>query len=451
MTATCIGRHTASTIALLAALALLAAGSAAPLRAQTDTAADSSSGGFIEGIWTRDKLTGDWGGLRTDLGKHGIGIDLRFSQFYQDVTSGGADSGNNGAYGVKLDSFVNIDAQKLFGSWEGLSVSMHVETRAGDDVLGDAGAFVLPNSSLLYPLPGDYSGTQVTGLFVNQALFDGKAAVLAGKLNSFDLLQGMFPNITDYGLDGFMNANSMMSIVSWGRWLTLSQYGVAGWTIEGGMPSTGFIVTGTENTSDTWSNVKSSFDSGPGILAFHRFLYEIDSKQGYVYVGGGGSTQSYDSTDPADWTIVPGRGATSTGDGKAWGLAVYVSQNIWEDQKDDKRFVNVFFGGSRADNNVSFSDWDVFANIQAFGLFDARPNDRMGFGAHYYHLADNFVDTASTLPGVNLRGNFWTTEVYYNFEINPWLHLTPNFQYAQNENTSDDPAVILGARLVVDF
>ena len=39
------------------------------------------------------------GGLRTDLEKHGIGIGigigLKLSQFYQDVTSGGADSSNN--------------------------------------------------------------------------------------------------------------------------------------------------------------------------------------------------------------------------------------------------------------------------------------------------------------------------------------------------------------------
>ena len=31
-------------------------------------------------IWNRDKLTGDWGGLRSNLSKHGIDIDLRLSQ-----------------------------------------------------------------------------------------------------------------------------------------------------------------------------------------------------------------------------------------------------------------------------------------------------------------------------------------------------------------------------------
>ena len=43
-------------------------------------------------VWTRDKLTGDWGGWRTDLlrtrHRH---RQFRLSQYYQGVTSGGVD------------------------------------------------------------------------------------------------------------------------------------------------------------------------------------------------------------------------------------------------------------------------------------------------------------------------------------------------------------------------
>jgi hypothetical protein len=40
-------------------------------------------------------------------------------------------------------------------------------------------------------------------------------------------------------------------------------------------------------------------------------------------------------------------------------------------------------------------------------------------------------------------------EIYYNFEINKWLHLTPDLQIVQNEY--EDVAVIPGIRLVMDF
>jgi len=407
-----------------------------------------------ESVWTRDKLTGDWGGLRSDLGKHGIDLEIKLSQFYQNVTSGGIDSGGNGEHGTLLDTWVNLDMSKLFGTWDGFYVSGHVQSREGNDVSADAGSLLLSNAALLYPLPGDYDGTSVTSLYATQMLFDGKAAVLAGKLGSFDVLEGLFPQgLVNHGTEGFMNANSMMSIFSWGRWLTLSQYGVAGWTYAHGMPSSGFIVAGHDNTSDSW-DMSDSFSDGVGIMVFHRFVYNTE-KLGYVYVGVGGSTKDYPSTDPIDWAINPLTLAPAPQKEKQpWDLAVYIYQVLWQEQgvktSGTGRRVQVFVGGSVGDDNPSFADWDVYANLQTFGVFESRPNDRMGLAAHYYHMADDFVELGDEF-GANLSDDVWTTELYYNYEINPWLHLSPNVQYGQNDNDDDDPAVIVGARLVIDF
>ncbi len=60
-----------------------------------------------ESIWTRDTLTGDWGGSRSDLVSRGIKIDLRLSQYYQGVTSGGVDT--NSEYGGTMDYRINFD------------------------------------------------------------------------------------------------------------------------------------------------------------------------------------------------------------------------------------------------------------------------------------------------------------------------------------------------------
>ncbi len=111
--------------------------------------------------FARDKLTGDWWGGRTYLSDHGIDIDLRLSQYYQGVTSGGVDT--NSEYGGTMDYRVNVDADKLFGA-KGLAFNMHARTRFGQDVNADAGSFVLPNGGMLMPAPGDYRGTDVTGL-----------------------------------------------------------------------------------------------------------------------------------------------------------------------------------------------------------------------------------------------------------------------------------------------
>jgi hypothetical protein len=51
-------------------------------------------------LWIRDKLTCDWGGLRTDMAEHVILLDLRRVQFYQGVSGDAANI--NCEYGMKV-------------------------------------------------------------------------------------------------------------------------------------------------------------------------------------------------------------------------------------------------------------------------------------------------------------------------------------------------------------
>jgi carbohydrate-selective porin OprB len=100
--------------------------------------AESATSGAPTGLddfWTRDRMTGDWWGLRSDLSKNGIDIDLRLTQYGQWVTSGGVDQ--NGEYGGTMDYRFNVDADKLFGA-KGLSFNMHARSRFGQDINADA-------------------------------------------------------------------------------------------------------------------------------------------------------------------------------------------------------------------------------------------------------------------------------------------------------------------------
>ena len=396
--------------------------------------------------WQRDKLGGDWFGVRSDLHDHGIDTQITLSQFGQWVASGGVDQ--NGEYGGKLDIFVTVDGKKAFHSWEGLSISMHSETRWGKDILADAGAFVLPNGPLMFPLPGDFSGTEVTGLLIEQLLFKDRAQFLFGKLQAFDMISGLFPNTVDNGLKGFLNANSFMSILPWARWLNLSQFGAALWTLEEGLPITGMMVVGQTNTTDNW-NVRKSFEDGVGLMIFHRFTFKIMDKPGYLYLAPGMSTKHYGSLDPHDWIDLPGAGLTDTRRKLPWSFAAYWYQVFWQAEGDDNRFAEFFIGGSVADKNPSFVRWDVYAQVQAWGPIPFRPHDRMGVSGWYNALNDDFKEITGDL-GIFLR-NTWGFELYYNFEINPWLHLSPDLQLVMNERKGDDLAVIPGIRLVLDF
>ena len=411
-----------------------------------DPATKKGKPSLMKDIWTRSKLTGDWGGLRTYLTDHGIGIEIRLAQFGQWVTSGGIDT--NGEYGGKVDYRLNVDATKLFGLWKGVSLNMHAETRYGYDILEDAGSFALPNAPMLYPGPGKYHGTEITGLTVTQSLFDGRADVFFGKMHAFDLATGLFPQVAG-GLEGFWNVNSLVTAMPWFRYISLSMFGGGGWTIKDGMVQAGLLVLGTENATTTWNNFSDSFEDGPGLFGFYRFFYKVYDKPGYVLFAAGGSTKKYQSMDPSSWTIIPGEGLTDTNSKRTWDFATYLYQVFWQAEGNDKRRAQFFMGGTVADEDPTFSNWNLFASVEAFGLMASRPHDRMGISGWYTGISADFDRLTSDL-GIRLRDS-WGCEIYYNFEINPWLHMSPDLQVIKNENIGDSVAVIPGIRLVIDL
>jgi hypothetical protein len=367
-----------------------------------------------------------------------------------------------------MDYRVNTDLKKLLGSWDGLSVNMHARTRFGKDVSADAGSFALENAGMLMPLPGDYDGTDITGLTVSQffPFFGGRLGnVTAGKLDVIDLVTGFFPNL-GYGQEGFWNVNSMVSALPWfGAVRGLSLYGGMALTINQKYKTaeSGFIFTGTENvsTSMSRSDISDSFDDGVFLAAFHRFFWELDDKMGYFMAFVGGSTADQASNDPHDFVFIPGQGIESTKEKKPWDVALYLYQDFWRAKGDPNRKANFMIGGTVGPDNPQFAQWNFFANIEAFGLMKSRPHDRMGVAGWYNWLSDNFEDLVS--PLVDVRDT-WGVELYYNIAINKWLYLTPDIQFIQNERggrpdipflqkgrKGDDIAIIPGIRLVMDF
>jgi porin len=406
----------------------------------------------LEEIWTRDKLTGDWGGLRSDLSEHGIDIDLRLSQYGQWVTSGGVNE--NGEYGGTMDYRINIDGHKLFGTWEGLSVNMHARTRFGEDVNADVGSLALQNTGMLGPLPGDYHGTDITGLLVSQyfPFFGGLGNVTIGKFNLVDTITTLFPQ-TSYGQEGFWNFNVIVPGLPWfGAVQGLSLYGGMAMTVneEYKLPQSGFLAFGTKNVSTTTSrdSVSDSFDEGTWLAGFHRTFWEIDNKMGYFLVFAGASTREQASNDAHDFVEIPGQGIESTDEKKPWNVAAYVYQEFWQAEGNPNRKATFFMGVTGGPDNPQFAHWSTFATVEAFGPMASRPDDRMGVSAWYSSLSDNFTDLVS--PVADLRDP-WGVEIYYNFAINKWLHVSPDLQFIQNEHKGDDVAVIPGVRVVMEF
>ena len=404
-----------------------------------------------QGIWDRDTLTGDWGGVRSDLSDRGVDIGLRLTQYGQRVITGGRNV--NGEYGGTMDYRFNIDTHKLFGTWQGFSINMHARTRFGDDVLADVGGLTLPNTGLLQPAPGDYHNTDVTGLTANQYFPLGKTHLgmaTIGKIDVIDAVTLFFPTV-GYGQESFWNTNALVTALPWfGAVTGLSLYG--GWLAainkEKQIGQSAVLALSTRDASTSWPSISSSFDDGVWIAAFHRFLYDIGNKPGYFMVFGGASTRDQPTNDSRDFMIVPGEGIESTDEKKPWNIALYLNQVLWKADQNSNRRVEMLAGGTVGPDNPQFAQYNLFTNVEAFGLFDSRPNDRMGVSIWYNWLSDNFVDLVS--PVVKLRDQYGV-DLFYNFRVTEWAHLTADLQIVENEFRGDDLAVVPGTRLVIDF
>src|SRR5262245_27269335 len=68
-----------------------------------------------ENVWTREDLSGDWGGTRKKWEEHGVSFELSWTGFFQGTASGGLET--SAEYGGKLTGVMTLDTGKL-GWWK---------------------------------------------------------------------------------------------------------------------------------------------------------------------------------------------------------------------------------------------------------------------------------------------------------------------------------------------
>jgi len=146
--------------------------------------------------------------------------------------------------------------------------------------------------------------------------------------------------------------------------------------------------------------------------------------------------------DPQAKDRLDGSG-TKTGD---VGFYTSCDQMLWRpsDKQDDARGLGVFgrYGIANADVNEIKSFWST--GVQYRGLIPTRDKDVTSFGVGQGRLSRQAEFTKS---------NETALEWFYNIEVTPWLHVSPDVQYIFNPggDASVNDAVVLGVRVQVSF
>ena len=392
-------------------------------------------------IWERPALTGDWGGARTDMANKGVTFSVNNVTTYQSVIDGGSDEDDS--IGGSLDYELHVDFQKM-GLWPGAFVRLYGETQYGDFINSKTGAALAANLDGLLPLV-DEDTTTLTGAVFYQflserfALFLGKVDTLDGDLNEF---------AHGRGNDQFMNQNLVFNPVTL-RTTPVSAFGGGAIVILPGENNIlSIAVLDPSGQPDDW-DLGDAFDDGTLISAETRLEVNPFGLKGHQLFAGTYSTKNYTAIDQnlrlLLLNLVTTGGLVLAEEDNSWSFYYNFDQYVYTEEGDPEQGVGFFGRFGIADDRTSPIDQFFSIGVGGKGIIPGRDKDTFGVG--YFH-----VGLSDELPNVfDLLDDGQGAEFFYNVEVTPWLHVTPDFQIIDSGLETNDTAYVVGVRVKLEL
>jgi len=411
-----------------------------PARAQP-YAVPPTWGGDLE---SRPRLTGDWGGIRDELGKKGIVLDVDVTVTPLDVLSGGRSTG--GETWGNADYTLNVDTQKA-GLWPGGFLMVQVDTGFGTNIFSKSGALVPVNTAALFPAPNDHTTALLNATFMQ--FLSEKFGLVLGKFNTLDTTKQEFYG--DYYTQ-FLNAAFVFPMTL--EQVPLSAYG--GGVI--GLPTQDIVLSlvaldpGGTATSNSFNNV---FDDGAMVVGSGQVTIKPFDLAGHQNVGFSWSNKDRYSLeqDPSNLLrlllqtqfprladpgpilgeilerffprlIVPAEPANRKS--SSWSLSYAADQYFWQPKGDTKHGVGVFFSAGASDGNPNPIKWAFLAGIGGKGV-PGRTDDSYGIGVARTQFSSAFIPLLREGLGLGLEHED-ALEAYYNLALTGWMTVTPDIQ-----------------------
>ncbi|AUV52749.1 carbohydrate porin [Raoultella planticola] len=124
-----------------------------------------------------------------------------------------------------------------------------------------------------------------------------------------------------------------------------------------------------------------------------------------------------------------------------WFLYAGMNQQITRHVDDPDRGMSVSLSGSYSDQRSNYIHTSVAASMRYRGLFDARPQDWLGFGLTWMDMSNHYARNQQYMNEVSgatdyyaanyqpVAGHSVNAELYYRLRPVSWLELQPGLQY----------------------
>lgn len=430
-------------------------------------------------IWSSPRLTGSWFGLRDELGKKGVVLDVDLLLTPQSVLSGGHDTGSE--FWGNAEYTLNVDTGKL-GLWPGGFLKLSANSGFGENVFNQSGSLVPVNTAALVPAPDDQTTALTNATFMQ--FLSTKFGLMIGKVFTLDGFQGEF---TGNYRTQFMNTALVFPMSM--DLVPISAFGggVIGIPWENVLLSVLLLdPSGTPTNND----LSEAFQDGFMVLAGGKVTIKPFGLVGHQQVGGLWSNKTrFDlSQDPSNISrmlltnkfplladpgphlqrilerffpqllvpVQPARTENST-----WAMYYAFDQYLWQPSGDPKRGIGMFFTFGASDGIVNPVKYSYNVGIGGNGIVPGRPHDNFGAAWARADITSNFVPLLRTQLNLGLDHDD-VVEMYYNAVLTPWLNASLDLQIVNpalkkrvNESgtgLSDvNTGVVAGLRLYVRF
>lgn len=430
-------------------------------------------------LWDRPRLTGDWFGLRDEMGKKGITLDLDMLNILQGNGTGGRRTGVD--YDGLANYELNLDTGKA-GLWPGGFLKIKAISTFGDTVNNDSGAIFPVNVVGILPQPNNNTTTALQNLTFLQffskwfGAYAGKINGLEGDANAFAHNQNtQFLNTAlnfnmTLGFGPFSAYGGGLVFIPWeGATVSATVLDPSGTptnnditeafsdgyavNAEGRITIKPFGLVGHQDLGFFWSNkTRASLDQDPSNIA--RAL--LDNRFSRLQDPGPILRRILERFFPE--LLVPVQPLNEKN--STWTLYYNFDQYLWSPAGAPDRGVGLFFRFGVSDGNPNPVRYAYNVGVSLDGLVPGRLKDNIGIGWARTQFSSDFVPFLRQKLDLGLDKED-AVELYYNAVITPWLNLNVNLEIVQsalnktlnasNQLVNMDTAVVGGLRAYIRF
>jgi porin len=383
-----------------------------------------------------DRLTGDWGGARSQLADQGVEVFAYYNAIVASNVDGGIRKETN--FAGDLFTGFKLDLEKLVG-WDDTTFTLSAINRAGSDITPSVGS----QYSVMQLVGGQT--TFLYNVTLEKLFRDGDLSVKLGRMTATDDFVGS--PLYGYSLNNAVNGQ--IRAVLFDGVMTSYPFAVWGGRVKAKTSDNSFVQVGVfQISSDMFDPTKRGLDltiaSDDGVSVFTQFDWnpEFAGKPAHFFVG----------LNNTFFIDLPKYNSAATED-RFTRFYAHGDYQVYRESADRDEGLTLFatFAYTPQDDIAIMPLQSTFG-AHYKGLLPGRPDDRTVAFVTYGKFSDEFSAEQVGLGG-SAADYEMVFEVGHRVQLTKYAYIQPDIQFIKRPGGTGniDDAIVLGVQFGASF